>query len=156
MPEHRLRTTLPKMVGLSAIGVIALSFAPIAPAQAQLMDKLKGAMGSGQGDSGVGGLTGGVPSVAQASPSNTAGVLQYCIKNNYVSGGTASSVKDSMISKITGSGQSSTKDSGFQSGNNGMLQTGNGQSLSLGGGGIKEQVTRKVCDQILQHAKSML
>jgi hypothetical protein len=58
-----------------------LSQITIAPAHAQLMDQLKGAMGTGQGGGAL-----AVPSVNQASPSNIAGgVLQYCVQNNYVS-----------------------------------------------------------------------
>ena len=41
----------------------------------------------------------------------------------------------------------------------GLLETGNGQSFNLGGGdsgGIKAEVTHKVCDMVLQHAKSLL
>jgi hypothetical protein len=132
------------------------------PAQAQqLMDQLKGAMGSGSSHSGSGGSmlggmgSSGLPSVGQAGTSNTAGVLQYCIKNKYLGGGGASSVKDSLMSKVTGSGKSES-DSGFKDGSHGLLQTGNGQSYSLGGGGIKAQVTQKVCDQVLQHAKSLM
>ena len=145
------------VIGLAASAVLTLSLTQVVPARAQLMDQLKGAMGSEKGGSGgaLGGLGGGVPSVDKASPGNTAGVLQYCIKNNYVSGASASSVKDSIVSKVTGSGQG-THDSGFQSGDKGLLQTGNGQSFSLGGSGAKEQVTRKVCDLVLQHAKSLL
>ncbi len=59
------------------------------------------------------------------------------------------------MGKLTGSGQSSN-DSAFKAGNNGMLDTGNGQSYSLGGSGVKAQVTHKVCDLVLQHAKSLL
>ena len=136
---------------LLGIAILAMVSIPLGPANAQLMDRLKGAVGSGQG----GGNAGGLPSVGQASPSNTAGVLQYCVKNNYVSGGSATSVKDSLMSKVTGSGNGAN-DSGFQAGNNGTLNTGNGQSYSLGGGGIKAQITQKICDQILQHAKSLL
>jgi Protein of unknown function (DUF2501) len=128
--------------------VIVLSQIAIAPANAQLMDQLKGAMGSGQGGSAL-----AVPSVNQASPSNIAGVLQYCVQNNYVSGGSATSVKDSLVSKVTG--PSHTPDSQFREGSNGVLDTGNGNNFSLGGG-IKEQVTKKVCDLTLSHAKSLL
>jgi hypothetical protein len=138
--------------------IITLSALAATPAQAQLMDQLKGAVGGGQSNSGgmLDGLGGGsLPSVGQASPSNTAGVLQYCIQNKYVGSGGAASVKDSLMSKVTGSGQS-TNDSGFRQGSNGLLQTGNGQSYSLGGGGVKQQVTQKVCDLVLQHAKSLL
>jgi hypothetical protein len=125
-------------------------------ARAQLMDQLKGAVGGGNsGGGGIGGLTGGLPSVAQASPGNTAGVLQYCVRNNYLSGGAATSLKDSLLGKMNGSGQHAD-DSGFKAGNNGLLETGNGQNFNLSGGGIKEQMTHKVCDLVLQHAKSLL
>ena len=141
--------------GLAAIAIFALPQLHSTPARAQLMDQLKGAVGSGQGSGGaLGGLTGGLPSVTQASPSNTAGVLQYCVRNNYVSGGAASSVKDSIVGKVTGSGQGAN-DSGFKAGDSGILETGDGQNFSLGGG-AKEQVTHKVCDLVLQHAKSLL
>ena len=134
-------------------GVLQL---PAAPAGAQLLDQLKGAVGSGQSGGMLGGS--GLPSVGQASPSNTAGVLQYCVRNNYVGGSDATSVKDSLLSRVTGA---RSNDSGFQSGSNGILDTGNGQTYNLAGsgnsnGGIKAQVTQKVCDLILQHAKSLL
>jgi hypothetical protein len=140
--------------------ILAVSQLADHPARAQFMDQLKGAVGAGQsGSSGgaLGGLggAGGMPSVGQAAPSNIAGVLQYCIQNKYVGGGGASSIKDSLMSKVTGSGKS-TNDSGFQEGSRGLLQTGNGQSYGLGGGGIKAEITQKVCDQVLQHAKSLL
>jgi hypothetical protein len=141
----------------AALGVACILVQiPNNPAHAQLLNQLKGATGSSQ-SSGMLGVLGGsaLPSVTQASPSNTAGVLQYCVKNNYVNGSSASSVKDSLMSKVTGSGHG-TNDSGYQSGSKGVLDTGNGQGFSLGGGGIKAQVTQKVCDQVLQHAKSML
>jgi hypothetical protein len=143
------------LLGFAALAAVATQGQP---ARAQLMDQLKGAMGSGQGGGtggALGGLTGALPSVSQASPGNTAGVLQYCVRNNLVSGSAAASVKDSVVSKVTGSGQG-TNDSGFKAGNNGLLQTGNGQSFSLSGGGVKEQVTHKVCDMVLEHAKSLL
>jgi hypothetical protein len=154
-PSIRFRTLRTGVLGLAILGFVQLT---ASSGRAQLLDQLKGAAGAGKSDGGgmLGGLggAGGVPSVSQTSPSNTAGVLQYCVRNNYVGGG-ASSVKDSLVSKMTGSGQT-TNDSGYKAGSNGMLDTGNGQSYSLGGGGIKAQVTQKVCDLILQHAKSLL
>jgi Protein of unknown function (DUF2501) len=141
-------------------GIIAITQLPGAPARAQLMDQLKGAAGSAQGGNSNGGMLGGlggggVPSVGQASPSNTAGVLQYCIQNKYVGAGGASSVKDSLMRKMTGSGRGAN-DSGYKAGSSGLLQTGNGQNFSLGGDGVKAQLTQKVCDQVLAHAKSLL
>lgn len=143
--------------GTAVAGFVFLQL-PGTPARAQLLDQLKGAVGSGQAGnsgSGIGSLGGGMPSVDQASPSNTAGVLQYCVRNNYVDGGAASSVKNSIVSKMTGSGHSAN-DSGFNAGNNGTLETGTGQNFSLSGGGVKAQVTQKVCDLVLQQAKSLL
>jgi hypothetical protein len=141
-------------------GVLALPLVPAGHAQAQLMDQLKGAVGSGQNGGSSGGVLGGLggggmPAVGQASPSNTAGVLQYCIQNKYVGSGGAASVKDSLMSKVTGGGQGSS-DSGYKAGSSGLLQTGNGQNFSLGGDGVKAQITQKLCDQVLQHAKSLL
>jgi hypothetical protein len=148
------------MMKILLLPAFAITLSLSAPgAQAQLLDQLKSATGSGSSGSGGGMLGnlggGGTPSVNQASPMNIAGLLQYCVKNNYLSGGSAASVKDSLVNKVTGSGKN-TSDSGFQAGSAGMLESGNGQSVSLGGGGIKEQITRKVCDQVLQHGKSLL
>ncbi len=147
-------------VTLVLIGVCGAVLLGGTPARAQLLNQLQNSMGSGQGSGSgglgsLGGLGGGVPSVNNASPTNLAGIIQYCIRNNYLSGGAASSVKDSLLGKVTGSRQGST-DSGFSSGNRGLLETGQGQSFGLGGGGIKSQVTRKVCSLVLQRAKSML
>ena len=141
-----------------ALLAFAVLVGPVVPAQAQLMDQLKGAVGGGQSSGGgmLGGLGGSLPAVGQASTSNTAGVLQYCVRNNYLSGGSAGSIKDSIVGKVTGSGQGSN-DSGYKAGSSGLLQTGSGQSYSLGGGdGMKQQMTHKVCDLVLQHAKSLL
>jgi hypothetical protein len=137
-----------------ALGIAGLLLASENPGQAQVLDQLQNRLGTGQGAAG-GALGGAMPSVDNASPTNLAGVLQYCVKNNYLSGNAASSVKDSLLSKATGSSRGTT-DSQFNAGNKGLLETGQGQSLSLGGGGVKDQMTHKVCDLVLQHAKSML
>jgi hypothetical protein len=141
---------------------MALALMLVTPAaNAQLMNQLQNGLGQGGGSSssggggGAGGLrgaAGGIPSVGSASTGNLAGVLQYCIKNKYLGGNGASSVKDSLLGKVNGG----TGNSEYQSGSNGQLQTGNGENYSLGGGGIKQQVTNKVCDLVMQHAKSLL
>ena len=147
-------------VALALGAVCAAVLLPATPARAQILNQVQNAMGAGQasgsgGLGGLGGLGGGLPSVNNASPTNLAGIIQYCIRNNYLSGGAASSVKDSLLGKVTGSHQGST-DSAFRAGNSGLLETGQGQSFGLGGGGLKAQVTRKVCSLVLQRAKSML
>jgi hypothetical protein len=125
MPKLRFSGVLPVVrksaIGIAAIGVVALLSLPNDPARAQLLDQLKGITGAGHEGSGLPGL--GLPSVDQASPSNTAGVLQYCMRNNYLSGAGASSAGNSIVSKMTGSGHTAD-DSGFKAGNSGVLQTG--------------------------------
>jgi hypothetical protein len=90
-----------------AASIVLLAQITIATAHAQLLDQLKGAMGSGQGGGAL-----AVPSVNQASPSNIAARRQCCVQNNYVSGGSATSVKDALVGKVTGSDHS-TPDSQF-------------------------------------------
>ncbi len=70
-------------LALTTLIVFALIGSQVA-VRAQLMDQLKGAVGGGQTGGGggtgggmLGGLGGGaIPSVGQAAPGNTAGVLQ--------------------------------------------------------------------------------
>ncbi|WP_158806571.1 MULTISPECIES: DUF2501 domain-containing protein [unclassified Acidisoma] len=144
------------LLGLLAVPLLAVAI-PGVPAQAQLLNALQGATGSGQGSalgsamSGLGGLSGS--SVGSASTSNIAGVLQYCVQNNFVSGGSASSVKDALVNKVTGSGGASS--SQFTEGSQGVLQAG-GQNVQLGGSSLKEQLTQRVCSEVLKRAKSLL
>ncbi len=141
--------------------IAALVLHPLAsPAFAQLPTQLPGGLGSGQGGNllgRLGGDTPGLPSVAQTGPANTAGVLQYCVQNNYLGNGAATSAKTALMGKFPQSNQNS---SGFKQGSSGLLDMGNSQTFSLGGGGagdsLKGKVTQKVCDMILQHAKSLL
>jgi hypothetical protein len=132
--------------GIAAFAAIATLLLSALPVRAQLPGGLGNALG---------GLGGGLPSVTQAGPANTAGVLQYCVQNNYLSDGVAGPAKNALLGQVPGSAQSSN----FKAGSGGLLETGNGQSFNLGGGdsgGITSQMTHKVCDMVLQHAKSLL
>ncbi|URV24357.1 DUF2501 domain-containing protein [Burkholderia gladioli] len=131
-------------------------------AHAQLGDMLKQAGGSATQNSGGlagnlgglgGALGGGGSSLMPSSLGNVAGVLQFCIQNQYLGSGGASSVKDQLLGKLGGNPQS---DSGFASGSNGILDGGNGKTLDLSGGGLKQQLTKQICDKVLTQAKSML
>ncbi len=135
---------------LAVIGAGAVLLLPGTSARAQLLNQLQNALGSSQGGAGA------LPSVNQASPTNLAGVLEYCVQNNYLNGGAASSVKDTLLKKVTGSSQQGTADSQYQAGSRGLLQTGQGQSFGLGGGGLKAELTNEICALVLQHAKSLL
>jgi Protein of unknown function (DUF2501) len=127
----------------SVIMLAALAVVGVAPAaQAQLLDQLKGAAGSSA-----------LPSVGQQGAGNTAGVLQYCVQNNYLDGKSADSVRNSLMSHVPG--QSS--DSSYRQGSQGVVETGTGQNYNLGGtGSLKEQATRQLCDQVLKHGRSLL
>jgi hypothetical protein len=144
----------------AALAVAALFVAP--PARAQLLNQLQSAAPSVSVPSvsapSAGGVLGalgggGVPSVGSASPGNLAGVLHYCIQNNDVSSGAARSVQSQLMSKLGGQASS---DPGYGAGQGGTLETGPGGGYSLGGTGIKQEVTRKVCNMVLQRAQSML
>ena len=103
----------------------------------------------------MGGLGNGLSlqSLTSSGTGNVAGVLEFCIKNNYLGGG-ASSVKDSLMNKLPGGSPSS--DSGYADGSKGILNSGDGKQVDLSGGGLKQQVTKQVCDKILAQGKSML
>jgi hypothetical protein len=144
--------------------IAAISFSAVAavqfmvPAQAQLSMPSMPSMSS-MGNMGSMGGASALPSVSSASPTNIAGILQYCVQNNDLGGASASSassVQSSLLSKYTGSSTAPTSNSAYTSGSNGELQTGNGQTTSLGGSGLKAEATQKVCSMVLSHAKSLI
>lgn len=115
-----------------------------APAShAQLLDQLKGAAGGSTA----------LPSVGQQGVGNTAGVLQYCVQNNYLDGKSADPVRNSLMNHVPGQ----SGDNSYRQGSQGVVETGNGQNYNLGGsGGLKEQASKQVCDLVLKHARSLL
>ena len=154
--------------------LVVLAACLASPVHAQLLDSLRNA-GAGRGAPGPGtGALGGMgglsmPSVGSASSNNVAGVLSYCVRNNYVGGDSGASSVESRLASKLGAG-ATPSDPQFASGEQGTLQTA-GQGFSLGGGngssgddsggdgngsGLKAQMTRKVCAQVLKHARSLL
>lgn len=109
-------------------------------------------------------LAGGsdLSSLASGSAGNAAGVISYCVKNNYLGGDAASSMKDKLMGKA-GLG-ADNKDQGFTDGSNGLVQTSDGKSVDLsklgggmgGMGDMKSKLTKKACGAVLDHAKSLL
>lgn len=124
-------------------GLVLVLLGAMGCAHAQGLDALKGL---------AGGATSG--SMASGSLGNAAGVLEYCVKNNYLSGAGASSVKDQLMSKIPG-GQPAS-DAGYVDGSQGILTSSDGKKMDLTGGGLKAELTKKACDFVLNQAKSML
>lgn len=131
------------------IGAIALALAAGAlTAQAQNLDMLKGLAGGGSGGGALGSMTSG-------SIGNAAGVLEFCMKNNFLNAGAAGGIKDQLMGKIPG-GQPAA-DTGYLSGAKGLLTGSDGKTVDLnGGGGLKQEITKKACDVVLQQAKSMI
>jgi len=143
----------------TSIAWVSISFATLAfatSASSQDLGALKSA---------AGGMD--VSSLASGSAGNAAGVIEYCMKNNFL-GGDASSVKDQLVGKLGGE-EKAKQDPGYLDGAKGMLTGGDGKSTdlaSLGGGGggaacnafgdMKGKVTEKACSAVLDHAKSLL
>lgn len=133
---------------------------PFSVAHAQLGDLLKqgGSSGASGGMGNLGGLGSALSgeSLTSGSLGNVAGLLEFCIKNNYLGANKAASVKDSLMGKLPGGSTAATSDSGYSSGAKGILSSSDGSQMDLSGGGLKDKVTKQVCDKILDQGKSML
>lgn len=90
-----------------------------------------------------------MPAMGGNTVGNAAGVLQYCVKNNYL-GGDAASIKDKLLAKVTGQPQQQTS---FANGAKGLLQ-GDGKSIDLKS--VSGKVKTKACDYVLKNAKSLI
>lgn len=150
-----MQTSVPRLAAALAIGLVL----PLSAAHAQLGNLLNqgttgGSAGNALGNLGNLGSSLSGASVTSSSVGNVTGLLQYCIKNNYLNADAAGSVKDSLLSKLPGG--ANTTDTGYQQGSSGILTAGNGSKLDLSGSGLKQAATRQVCDKILTQAKSML
>ena len=121
-----------------------------ASAQANdLLDQLKekaGAAASSQGSN----LGFKMPAIGSSTIGSAAGVLQYCVKNNY-RGGDAASVKDKLRAKITGQKQ---QEKNFESGAKGLLKGGDGKTLNMKI--LSSKVKEKACDYVLKNATSLI
>jgi hypothetical protein len=135
--------------------VAVLSYFPTAHAQLGGILNQSGNSGAAGAVGSLGGLGSGLSlqSLTSNSTGNVAGVIEFCIKNNYLGGG-ASSVKDGLMSKLPGGASSS--DSGYTDGSKGILTSGGGQQVDLSGGGLSQPITKQICDKILAQGKSLL
>ncbi|MGH8121749.1 MAG: DUF2501 domain-containing protein [Rudaea sp.] len=133
------------------------AFSTLLAAGIALLGFCASAQAGGLGDLAGGGSMG---SLASGSAGNAAGVIEFCVKNNYLGGDAASSMKDKLLGKA-GAGKD---DPGYADGAKGILTSKDGKSTdlnSLGGGmgsmgGMKAKATKKACGAVLDHAKSLL
>ncbi|WP_269759568.1 DUF2501 domain-containing protein [Variovorax sp. E3] len=91
-----------------------------------------------------------MPAIGSSTIGNAAGVLQYCVKNNYL-GGDAASVKDKLLAKITGQ---KPQETGFANGAKGLLKGGDGQTLNFKV--LSSKLKTKACDYVLKNATSLI
>jgi hypothetical protein len=112
--------------------------------------------------SSLSGLLGGnAAALTPSTASNAAGILQYCIKNNMLSSSATEKVKNQLMGKLGIETETQNKNSDFQDGIKGILHgQGNGNidlsNLGAGSAKLKEQITEKACDLVLDNAKSFL
>ena len=97
---------------------------------------------------GLGGLTG------SGTASNAAGVITYCMKNNYLNANKAAEVKNQLLGKLGLGQKEQPKDQGYKDGLMGMIKGDNGQSFSMDK--IKSNLREKACDFVLDNAKSLI
>jgi hypothetical protein len=137
-------TPLPRLL-IGACIALAVSQA----AMAADLSQLKGLMGGSSSGA----------SLSSGTLGNAAGVLGYCAQNNYLSGNTATDVKDKVLAKLGASQPAAApveKSNDYLSGLKGVLNSGDGKQVDLGSPGIKETITKKVCDAVLKQGKSFL
>jgi hypothetical protein len=115
-----------------------------------------GSLGSKLGGGGLGNMLPG--GGASGSMGNVAGILQYCVKNNYLGGDSGAS---GIAGKLLGKTQGGSSNSDYLSGAKGILHGNNGQTTdlnSVGGGNsdLKSKLTTKACGVVLNQGKSFL
>lgn len=164
-----------KKFALSSLVCAALAAGSISAYASGLGDALRGQLGgsaaeSSAGSSGLGGMLGagaggaggssalsalGLGGLASSgTASNAAGVITYCMKNNYLNANKAAQVKDQLLGKLGLGQKEEPKDQGYQNGLLGMVTGSDGQSFSLDK--IKGNLKEKACDFVLDNAKSLL
>ena len=111
---------------------------------------LSGALGGGTDTSALSAL--GLTSSGTAS--NAAGVITYCMKNNYLNANKAAQVKDQLLGKMGLGQKEEPKDEGYMSGLSGMVTGSGGKSFNLDK--IKGDLKEKACDYVLDNAKSLI
>jgi hypothetical protein len=157
-----------KRFALSALVCATLAASAFSVQANGLGDALRGQLGgaaeSGSGASGLGGMLGGGSGAASAlglgglagsgTASNAAGVITYCMKNNYLNADKASQVKNQLLGKLGLGQKEEPKDQGYKDGLMGMVKGSNGQSFSLDK--VKSNLKEKACDFVLDNAKSLI
>ena len=147
------------LCGLLLAGLCALATHAHA---AGLGDALRGQIGGagGSGATALGGALGGGTDLSalgltsSGTASNAAGVITYCMKNNYLNADKAAQVKNQLLGKMGLGQKEEPKDEGYLSGLSGMVTGSGGKSFSLDK--VKGDLKEKACDYVLDNARSLL
>lgn len=102
----------------------------------------------GGGGAGAAGLAG------SGTASNAAGVITYCMQNNYLNANKAEQVKDQLLGKLGLPQKEEPKDQGYKDGLMGVIKGDGGKSFNMDK--IKGDLKEKACDMVLDNAKSFL
>ena len=126
---------------------------PAADTGSAASSALGGLLGQGSGANGALAAL-GMP--AATSASNAAGVISYCVKNNYLNANKAEQVKEQLLGKLglNTAKKETPKDQGYLAGLAGMVTGSNGQSFSMDK--LKGDLKEKACDLVLDNAQSLL
>ena len=116
-------------------------------------DALKDKMGSGS-SSGSSSALSALGLSSSGTASNAAGVITYCMKNNYLNADKAAQVKDQLLGKLGLGQKEAPKDTGYQNGLMGMVTGSDGKTFNLDK--VKSSVKEKACDFVLNNAKSLI
>lgn len=92
--------------------------------------------------------------MGSGSAGNAAGVITYCMKNNYLNADKAAQVKGQLLGKMGLGAQEEPKDEGYASGLSGLITGSDGKSFNLDK--VKGDVKEKACDYVLDNAQSLL
>lgn len=129
---------------IPAAATLVLAAALATPVHAnKLMDAMKDQLAN----SGIGNS---LPAIGASTAGNAAGVIQYCVKNNYLDAANANGIKDKLMGMVTGQKPQQT---GYANGAKGLLMGSDGQSLNLKG--LSGKLKEKACDYVLKSATKL-
>jgi hypothetical protein len=140
-----------KMMSIRVSSLAGLALAALLPGVA-VHAQLESLLDKG----GIQGLAGGLSgqSLASGSLGNVAGLLEFCVTNNFLGTEDTNPVQEQLMKKLPGGTKSN--DPGYTDGLKGLLHAKDGKQFDLHGGGVPAHMSKKVCDAVLSQAKALM
>jgi len=91
----------------------------------------------------------GVPNLSSLGVPNAAGVIEYCLKNKFLSGGSASSVLGSLMKT-----PNVKSNPNYTQGTRGNIVTGSGSPFALSS--VPKQLQTQACDAVLKQGSKLI